>query len=220
MTNIFLILVAAIIIGIIIVVLQRRWERNSSSHQMMSSPSLPSNIANDRASYLVGDSELQRFLAQGQKIQAIKRVRELTQMSLQEAKDYVEALAHRESLPAPSFAPITDALPAEVEQEARRLLADRNKIEAIKRVRELTAMSLKEAKDYVEALAYGEPLPDPSSTPVKSASSIEVEQEARRVLADKNKIEAIKRVRELTHMSLKEVKEFVESLEDKGMGNL
>lgn len=160
MTNIFLILVAAIIIGIIIVILQRRWEKKSSSRQMMPPSSFPTTIANDSASYLAGDSELQRFLAQGQKIEAIKWVRELTDMSLQEAKD------------------------------------------------------------YVEALAYGEPLPAPSSTPVKSASSVEVEQEARRLLADRNKIEAIKRVRELTHMSLQEAKDFVESLEDKGMRNL
>lgn len=148
MINILLILVAVIIIGIVIVILQQSWDRNSSSHQMMPPPSRPSNIANDPAE----DSEIQWFLAQGQKIEAIKRVRELTSMSLKEAKDYVEALARGESLPAPPSMPVRSALPVEVEQEARRLLADRNKIEAIKRVRELTHMNLNEAKDFVESL--------------------------------------------------------------------
>ena len=39
-----------------------------------------------------------------------------------------------------------------LEREVRVLLADKHKIEAIRRVRELTGMGLKQAKDYVEAL--------------------------------------------------------------------
>jgi ribosomal protein L7/L12 len=39
-----------------------------------------------------------------------------------------------------------------LEREVRILLADKHKIEAIRRVRELTGMGLKQAKDYVEAL--------------------------------------------------------------------
>jgi ribosomal protein L7/L12 len=73
-------------------------------------------------------------------------------MGLKEAKDYVEALPN-----APALASLSSAAPApvggsQVEAEARRLLAAGNKIEAIKRVRELTGMGLKEAKDYVESL--------------------------------------------------------------------
>ena len=38
------------------------------------------------------------------------------------------------------------------DDEVRRLLAAGNKIQAIKRVRELTGIGLKEAKDYVDSL--------------------------------------------------------------------
>ena len=41
---------------------------------------------------------------------------------------------------------------AEIEAQARALLADGNKIEAIKLVREATGLGLKEAKDFVERL--------------------------------------------------------------------
>jgi ribosomal protein L7/L12 len=41
---------------------------------------------------------------------------------------------------------------AELEQQAKALLAQGNKIEAIKLVREATGMGLKEAKDFVERL--------------------------------------------------------------------
>jgi ribosomal protein L7/L12 len=41
---------------------------------------------------------------------------------------------------------------AEIEAQARALLADGNKIEAIKLVREATGLGLKEAKDFVEGL--------------------------------------------------------------------
>jgi ribosomal protein L7/L12 len=39
-----------------------------------------------------------------------------------------------------------------LEREVRMLLVNKRKIEAIRRVRELTGMGLKQAKDYVEAL--------------------------------------------------------------------
>ncbi len=45
------------------------------------------------------------------------------------------------------------------EQAVRELLAGGNKLEAIKRVRELTGLGLKEAKDYVESLPPGSPAP-------------------------------------------------------------
>ncbi|MBA3531609.1 MAG: ribosomal protein L7/L12 [Ardenticatenales bacterium] len=82
---------------------------------------------------LVPDEEIQRLVAQDKKLEAIKRVREITGMGLKESKDYVEAL-----------------MP--LDEEVRALLARGKKIEAVKRVREETGMGLKEAKDYVEAL--------------------------------------------------------------------
>ena len=101
---------------------------------------------------LAPDEEIRDLLARGKKIQAIKRVRELTGMGLKEAKDYVEALPH--APPLGQLVPGRGAQPLsrEVEREARRLLNDGGKIAAIRRVRELTGMGLKEAKDYVDSL--------------------------------------------------------------------
>ena len=73
-------------------------------------------------------------------------------MGLKEAKDYVEA--------RPRWPPLRELVPVgqgqsrdlDLEHEARRLLNERGKIAAIKRVRELAGMGLKEAKDYVDSL--------------------------------------------------------------------
>ena len=47
----------------------------------------------------------------------------------------------------------TIRLPREIERELRRLVATGNKVEAIKRVTQLTGAGLRESKDYVDALA-------------------------------------------------------------------
>src|SRR6185295_4582144 len=112
------------------------------------------------------ERELRELVAGDKKIEAIKRVRELTGLGLKEAKDYVEALPpvplESTSTSAATGAvrvATTSVVAADVEHEARAILARGNKIEAIKRVRELTGLGLKEAKDYVEALPAGPPPP-------------------------------------------------------------
>src|SRR5688572_5622706 len=91
---------------------------------------------------LDSDDEVRRLMAAGNKIQAIKRVRELTGMGLKEAKGYVESLPNTPALA--SLGP-THQPPIGGQAEVRRLMAAGNKIQAIKRVRELTGMGLKEA---------------------------------------------------------------------------
>ncbi|MBS1253129.1 MAG: 50S ribosomal protein L7/L12 [Anaerolineales bacterium] len=49
----------------------------------------------------------------------------------------------------------TIGLPADAEREIRELLWDGRKVEAVKRVRQLTGAGLREAKDYVDGLARG-----------------------------------------------------------------
>ena len=103
-----------------------------------------------------GDRDVRVLLASGQKIQAIKLVRELTGIGLKEAKDYVESLPPASleldvgsvNVEASSASPATQ----EIEAEVGALLASGNKIAAIKRVRELTGMGLKAAKDFVDSL--------------------------------------------------------------------
>jgi ribosomal protein L7/L12 len=101
------------------------------------------------------DHHVRKLVAEGHKIEAIKAVREHTGLGLKEAKDYVEAI--------PNVAPLANfGRPAEaiertdaesVRREAIALKAQNKMMEAIKLVRERTGLGLKEAKDYVDALA-------------------------------------------------------------------
>ena len=85
------------------------------------------------------------LLAARKKIAAIKLYREHTGVGLKDAKDAVETI-ERGHTPVAPVAPLTD--PQSVEEILRR----GNKIAAIKRYREETGSSLKEAKDAVEEI--------------------------------------------------------------------
>lgn len=110
------------------------------------------------------DPELELALSKGDKIAAIKRYRELRRTSLSDSKDAVEAMMAG-TLPV-AFA--TPALPdASDDPLLREALFRGNKIEAIKRYRELHGVGLAEAKDVVEALVGrlgGAPRPPSAST--------------------------------------------------------
>ena len=86
----------------------------------------------------------------GNKIEAIRLVREATGLGLKEAKDYVERWQQTGVPPEhrASAAPQS----TDMEQEVRLLVAQGNTIAAIKRVRELTGWGLQEAKEYVDSL--------------------------------------------------------------------
>ena len=93
------------------------------------------------------------------------------------------------------------------------LIRGDRKIEAIKLYREKYGVSLKEAKDAVDAIHAGRPLPAPSVPPPAAAAPpaagmAEVERLARQRL----KLQAIKAYRELTGAGLKEAKDAVERL--------
>ena len=111
-------------------------------------------------------------------------------------------------------------LPPYGEDEIRALLAKKRKIEAIKRVRELSGASLKEAKDYVDRLEqdpiYVSDFGDFQQTPPKlSFEEVlhDYEGEIRDLLRHKRKIEAVKRVRKLSGTGLKESKDFVDQIQ-------
>lgn len=93
-------------------------------------------------------AEVQRLMATGQKIEAIKVFREATGVGLAEAKAAVEAgLSEVQAPPALSHSP------EQFEQEiVRRLTAD-GMISTIKWVREQTRMGLKDSKDLVDQIA-------------------------------------------------------------------
>lgn len=88
--------------------------------------------------------DVREALDQGNKIEAIKRLRESTRIGLKEAKDLVENHGRGavQGIPEilPDAASVADAL-----QKG-------NKIEAIKRLRQQTGLGLKDAKDAIDAL--------------------------------------------------------------------
>jgi len=123
------------------------------------------------------------------------------------------------SLERPSAAPTVRYHSAadipDTERAAIRALIDGgNTIAAIKRVRELTGLGLKEAKDYVESWQRAGAAPAlPSAIATRPATSLD---EVRRLAFQGQKIQAIKVYRELTGAGLKEAKDYVDALESGG----
>lgn len=112
------------------------------------------------------DHHVRKLAADGNKIEAIKAVREHTGLGLKEAKDYVEAI--------PNVVPLAnfghgDPAARELKDEATmravawQLVAKGQKIEAIKLIRENTGWDLKRSKEYADALE-GAPAPTPQPT--------------------------------------------------------
>lgn len=103
-----------------------------------------------------------------------------------------------------------------LEAEVRSLLAQKNAIAAIKLVREQMGMGLKEAKAYIEGLAYQEP-PLPSLTSLSSSqpNSLpdDLSRQIRQLVTHQQKIAAIKLVRQHTGWDLKTSKDYVERFE-------
>lgn len=98
-------------------------------------------------------AEIDALVAGDRKIAAIKRLRELQSLGLQEAKDAIDAW-----VPGTTWTPAAaasasapgDALTPAARAEITALIADDEKIRAIKRYREETGVGLKQAKDAVE----------------------------------------------------------------------
>ena len=95
-----------------------------------------------------------RLLDSNRKLEAIKFVKDSTGVSLKEAKGFVEkheatastAKAHLEN-------PFTsNSVPDAITEQARNLVNQGRKMEAIKLVKDSTNLGLKECKDFVERL--------------------------------------------------------------------
>lgn len=114
--------------------------------------------AQEKMAAAAHDAQMLDALTSGQKILAIKRVRELTGLGLKEAKEFVEAIEQgditlRDDLIIIPPQPPETATPDDLfyDPKVQEYLAQGKKIDAIKRVRELTRLGLKEAKDLVES---------------------------------------------------------------------
>ena len=97
------------------------------------------------------ERQIRELIAREQKITAIKLYREATGSSLRDAKDAVEAMERgtASNFPAPAQVGNLDPI---LENQIKRLLAERKKIEAVKTYREAYNCGLKEAKDAVDAI--------------------------------------------------------------------
>lgn len=168
---------AAIVIGAVIVAAALRSMRPKAPEPQVYTPSptmarsvasASTSTSTAAASQLTPSAiaEVDRLVAAGQKIQAIKLYRQHTGVRLQEAKDRIDHWSV--STTAPHLAAVSNAaaasssitatpssvrgaLPASVVSEVDRLIAADQKIQAIKLVREHTGFGLKQAKDIVEA---------------------------------------------------------------------
>ena len=60
----------------------------------------------------------------------------------------LDRMARHSGLPKPSI----DLLDDELKEELQRLVAEGNRVQAIKRLRDTTGMDLREAKDFIDSL--------------------------------------------------------------------
>nr|WP_178130567.1 ribosomal protein L7/L12 [Reyranella sp. CPCC 100927] len=190
MSNTVLMAIAGVVVLVAIVLLVVLLLRGRSRAKVIDSPvqavpagPAPAPSPGASMTMAAADSVVRAMVARGEKIEAIKMVREMTGLGLKEAKDYVEALPN-----APSMMTVARQMvmassaaaggSASVRTEAATLVARGQALEAIKLVRERTGMGLKEAKDYVDALAEGQragaadprrPLEDPRLRPAVAA---------------------------------------------------
>jgi ribosomal protein L7/L12 len=126
----------------------------SKLNDLLAQPPVARGVDYDHVRQLVND---------GKKLEAVKYVREQTDLSLQEAKAAVEAIARGETPNLPQHAAAAHGVAGVDLDEINELLVQGKKIEAIKLYREQTGVGLKEAKDAIEAIeATGwPPLPNP-----------------------------------------------------------
>lgn len=92
----------------------------------------------------------------------------------------------------------------ELQQEAQLLIANNQKILAVKLIIDHTRCGLKEAKDYIDGLQAG--FQQPSSNPVH------LDEQVLAILSQGNKLAAIKHYKDSTGLGLAESKDYVEKL--------
>jgi ribosomal protein L7/L12 len=143
-------IIGGLLLALIVVLwLTWRWSRNRGVVTVQPAISAPPATGEE----LIAD--VRTLLAAGRKIEAVRQVRLATGWGLKQSKEYVEAVGAGAPLPDTPLQSSPPAAhdPAQLEQEARSLLAEEGKISAIKHVREHTNWGLQEAKDYVERLS-------------------------------------------------------------------
>lgn len=116
--------------------------------------------SNPPADILQKWSEIQQLALSGKKIEAIKLMRKIIDIRLQEAKDAVDNMQAGNPVDIQNFKIITShspvmAMDSEAYEQIRLLLKEGNKVQAIKLYRERMDTGLIEAKDAVDAMEIG-----------------------------------------------------------------
>jgi ribosomal protein L7/L12 len=112
---------------------------------------------------------------------------------------------------ARSRKPVTPPSP-EVVERLRALIAEDERIQAIRVLRQQTGIGLVEAKDYVDRLPPSGPVPPWDPAPEGPEPSPETVQRARELIAAGKYVSAVKAIRDDTGWGLKEAKEAADRL--------
>ena len=96
-------------------------------------------------------SEIERLVSEGEKIEAIKLYREEYGSSLKDAKEAIDAIARGEAPPSPAVPGAPDARGRD-DAGVHALIAKGELIDAITLYRELHGVGLKEAKEAVDSM--------------------------------------------------------------------
>ncbi len=161
------------------------------------------------------DSVVRAMAARGEKIQAIKMVREMTGLGLKEAKDYVESLPDAPSMmtvarqllgASGSAAPVAGT---SMRTEALALVSRGQAIEAIKLVRERTGMGLKEAREYVDELAAGQ---GGGSDPRRPLEDPRLQQSVAQLLAAGQNEQAMRLIQSVSGCSIEAARHYIDQI--------
>ena len=96
------------------------------------------------------EQQIRELAARGEKIQAIKLLREATGWGLAEAKAAVDALEAGRALPELPTVVARPTAPSDLPPDVRATAEGGNRILAIKMLRERTGLGLAEAKDWLD----------------------------------------------------------------------
>ncbi len=168
-------------------------------------------------------AEVSALAGEGQKIEAIKRVREVLDIGLKQAKEMVERIEAGQPIEASQIYLFTNqpmpgaAVDAEdLKARLRALLEGGQKIEAIKFYRETYGAGLKESRDAVEAFERSGFLPTPQ-TPLTAQVSVALGQvsaidQVRELAQQGNKIDATTLYQQHFGVSYRDARQAVEAL--------
>jgi ribosomal protein L7/L12 len=175
------------------------WYRRRTRHALLPAPLI----------------EIEQLLKAGKRAEALRLYREQTGASPTEARHALEALDM--GLPGEALATSFTAPQAALEREIRSLLRAGRKISAIRLYQERTGVSLREARQAVDALgtSVAPPRAAPAPPPATSDSfdTTALEHQIRPLLRAGRKISAIRLYQERTGVSLREARQIVEHLE-------